>query len=65
MSGSLLTTTNETGAVLKSAHNLCFKQKLEKKITFFHLKIIVFIAVKYCCILHGRVCVMTSLGADA
>ena len=24
----------------------------------FHLKIITFTAVKYCCILHGRVCVM-------
>ena len=24
----------------------------------FHLKIIIFTAVKYCCILHGRVCVM-------
>ena len=26
----------------------------------FHLKIIFFTAVKYCCILHGRVCVMSN-----
>ena len=32
--------------------------KNKKLITIFHLKIIIFIAVKYCCILHGHVCVM-------
>ena len=42
-------------------HNLCFEQKLKKNITFFHLKINIFTAVKYCCILHGRVCVMETL----
>ena len=31
-----------------------------KKLKIFHLKIIIFTAVKYCCILHGRVCVMIS-----
>ena len=29
-----------------------------KKNIFFHLKIHIFTAVKYCCILHGCVCVM-------
>ena len=32
--------------------------KIKKNITFFHLKITIFTAVKYCCILHGHVCVM-------
>ena len=32
--------------------------KNTKNITIFHLKIIIFIAVKFCSILHGRVCVM-------
>ena len=32
--------------------------KNKKKIIIFHLKIIIFIAMKYCCILHGRVIVM-------
>ena len=38
-------------------HNQYFEQKYEK-IVFFHLEINIFTAVKYCCILHGRVCVM-------
>ena len=37
-----------------------FWAKIRKLLTFFHLKIINFTAVKYCCILHGRVCVMFS-----
>ena len=36
--------------------------KNKQNIRFFHLKIIVFTAVKYCCILHGRVCVMIACG---
>ena len=32
--------------------------KNKKNIKNFHLKIINFTAVKYCCILHGHVCVM-------
>ena len=40
-------------------HNLCFEQK-RKKITIFHMKIIVFSAVKNCSILHRRVIVMKS-----
>ena len=32
--------------------------KNKKNITIFHLKIIIFTAVKNCCILHGRVIVM-------
>ena len=40
-------------------HNQCFEQKIRKNITIFHLKIIIFIAVKYCSILHGHVCVLT------
>ena len=31
---------------------------IKKRIIIFHLKINIFTAVKYCCILHGRVCVM-------
>ena len=38
-------------------HNLCFEQK-KKNILIFYMKINIFTAVKYCCILHGRVCVM-------
>ena len=40
-------------------HNLCFEQK-RKNITIFHLKIIVFAAVKNCSIQHRRVIVMKS-----
>ena len=32
--------------------------KNTKKIIIFHLKIIIFVAMKYCCILRGRVIVM-------
>ena len=38
-------------------HNQCLS-KNKKKIYIFHLKINIFTAVKYCCILHGRVCVI-------
>ena len=38
-------------------HNQCF-ERMRKNIMLFHLKIDIFAAVKYCCILHGRVCVM-------
>ena len=31
-----------------------------ENIVNFHLKINMFPAVKYCCILHGRVCVMPT-----
>ena len=40
--------------------HLCFEKKLEKNITIFHLKIIVFTAVKYYSIIHRRVFVMDS-----
>ena len=30
----------------------------KKNITIFHLKIDIFTAIKYCCILYGHVCVM-------
>ena len=39
-------------------HNQCFRAKIRKNIIFFLLKNNIFTAVKYCCILHGRVCVM-------
>ena len=32
--------------------------KNKKNVTFFHLKITIFTAVKYCSILHGHVCVI-------
>ena len=35
--------------------------KNKKNINKFHLKMNIFTAVKYCCILHGRVCVMSIL----
>ena len=35
-----------------------FFSKNMKNIEQFHLKMNIFTAVKYCCILHGRVCVM-------
>ena len=38
-------------------HNQCFRAK-KKNIVIFHLKINSFTAVKYCCILHERICVM-------
>ena len=38
-----------------------FLAKIRKTITFFHLKIIDFTAVKYFSILHGHVCVMMQV----
>ena len=35
-----------------------------KNIKNFHLKMNIFTAVKYCCILHGRVFVMLDLNVD-
>ena len=35
--------------------------KNKKKVTFFHLKLQVFTAMKNCSILHGRVIVMSAL----
>ena len=35
--------------------------KIKKYLTFFHMKITIFTAVKYCSILHGHVCVMRSI----
>ena len=35
-----------------------FEQKNKKIIKKFHVNMNIFTAVKYCCILHGRVCVM-------
>ena len=37
------------------------RAKIRKNITFFHLKIIIFTAVKYCSILHGRICVICNI----
>ena len=34
--------------------------KNKKNIRIFRLKINIFTAVKYCCILHGRVCIMSD-----
>ena len=45
-------------AVLTCTHNQCFEQKQEKYLKKNYLKINIFSAVKYCCILHGRVFVM-------
>ena len=47
-------------------HRLCeltiyVLNKNKKHIIIFHLKVNIFIAVKYCCIFHGRVCVMVPL----
>ena len=39
-------------------HNVLSKH--EKNVIIFCLKIEIFTAVKYCCILHGCVCVMQS-----
>ena len=36
-------------------------EQKKKNIIIFHLKINIFTAVKYCCILYGCVCVMTCL----
>ena len=56
----LVRTASLTEAVLTCTHNQCFEQKYKKNIIKTHLKIIIFTAVKYCCILHGRVCVMSD-----
>ena len=42
--------------VRTASFNVSSKNK--KNIKQNHLKMNIFIAVKYCCILHGRVCVM-------
>ena len=49
-----------TEAVLTCTHDLCLS-KNKKNIAIFHLKIIIFTAVKNCCILHGHVFVMDRL----
>ena len=36
--------------------------KIRKNFKTFHLKMNIFTAMKYCCILHGRVCVMCLQG---
>ena len=38
-------------------HSQCYEQN-KKNLIIFHLKITIFTAVKYCCILYGRVFVM-------
>ena len=38
-----------------------FWVRIRKNITFFHLKINSFTAVKYCSILHGHICVMSRI----
>ena len=50
-----------TEAVLTSTHNQCLN-KNKKSIKKFHLKMNIFTAVKNCCILHGRVCIMIQTG---
>ena len=45
-------------AVLTSTHNICFRAKIRKNLKIFHLKIIIFTAVKNRCMLHGHVFVM-------
>ena len=44
-------------AVLMCTHSQCFEQN-KNNLIIFHLKITIFTAVKYCCILYGRVFVM-------
>ena len=51
----LVRTASLTEAVLTYTNNLCFDQKNKKNVTFFHLKIQVFTALKNCSILHGHV----------
>ena len=41
-------------------HNQCLS-KTKKNIKKIHLKMNIFTAVKYCCILHGRVCIIAQL----
>ena len=40
--------------------NQCFRAT-KKNVLIFYLKMNILTVVKYCYILHGRVCVMTSL----
>ena len=40
-------------------HNQYFRAK-KKNIIIFHQKLNIFTAVKYCCIVHGCVCIMFS-----
>ena len=47
-------------AVLTSAHNLCFEQKYEKYLSFFHLKIFRVVVVKFSIYLNRRVFVMQT-----
>ena len=42
-------------------HNQCLRAKKFKYIVIFHPKMNIFTAVKYCCILHGRVCPMLQI----
>ena len=48
-------------AVLTNISTIYVLSKNEKNIIIFYLKINIFTAVKYCCLLHGRVCVMLEL----
>ena len=41
-------------------HDQCFRAKRFFFFFIFHLKINIFTVVKYCCILHGRVCIMIA-----
>ena len=47
--------------VLGMGYVILLWHSLSLPYNYFHLKIIIFTAVKYCCILHGRVCVMSIL----
>ena len=47
-------------AVLMCTYNQSFEQKEEKHIKKNHLKMNIFTAVKYYCIFHGRVFVMSE-----
>ena len=49
----------DCGYSLERVHTINVFSKHKVNITIFHLKVIIFfIAVKYCSILHGHVCVM-------
>ena len=56
----VLVRTASLNAVLTCTHNQCFEQN-KKNIKKFNLKMNIFTAVKYCCILHGRVFVMNPI----
>ena len=58
-SGHRLSVIHDCGysAVLTCIHNLCLGQNYEKS-QQFQLKIVIFTAVKYRCLLQGNVCVM-------